>query len=376
MKRKGTIRAIWIACLALVSLWLFPIVSSAAETPSADELWQQLRDSLPDLVADRLPETPDEDAILELVGLRALLSQLLSGLGDGLGEVLPLLASLLGFTLLGAVAEMLSADTKSEGTRRLMGAALSASYATLIWERARGGVTATVTLLDELCETVGTAIPILTAVQVAAGRGVSAAISSSGLSFGIMIVETVATAVLPAVAGCSFGFALISSLGGELRLDGIAKSLRGLYLTVLGLLSFLLTTSLAMQRTLVGSADTAALRSAKYAVGTMIPIVGGTISSLLGTLGSSMTLLKNTVGVGVLAALLLLALPPLIYLLLARFSFSIAGAVAHLLGVGRLETLLSEFRGVYDMMLAVGAICCCMFLIALSLLLGGMGVSV
>jgi stage III sporulation protein AE len=181
--------------------------------------------------------------------------------------------------------------------------------------------------------------------------------------------------VLPGVAGCSFGFALLSSLGGEIKLDGIAKSLRGLYLAIIGLVSFLLTTSLAMQKTIVSSADTAALRSAKYAVGTMIPIVGSTISSLAGTLGASMALLKSTVGVGILAAILLLSLPPLIYLLLARFSFSIAGAVAHLLGLTRLEALYGEFRGVYDMMLAVGAISCCMFLISLSLLLGGLGVA-
>ena len=374
MKGK-TIRRLCLFLLPLLIVLLFPLRASAAETPDADSIWQQLRDSLPDLVSDRLPETPDADAVLELVGLRGLLSALLTGLGDGIASVLPFLSSLLGFTLLWAVADLLRVDTKSEGMRRLVGAALSATFATLIWERAKGGVSATVTLLRELAETVGGAIPVFTAVEIASGEGMRAAIGSSALSFGVAIVESVAASVLPTVAGCSFGFALIGSLGGEIRLDGIAKSLRGLYLTVLGLLSFLLTTSLAMQKTLVSSADTAAIRSAKYAVGTMIPIVGGTISSLVGTLGASMSLLKSTVGVGILAAILLLTLPPLVYLLLARFSFSIAGAVAHLLGLARLEGLFSEFRGVYDMMLAVGAISSCMFLISLSLLLGGAGVA-
>ncbi len=374
MKGKRIGRLLVVLVL-LIPFALTPLHACAAETPDAESIWGELRESLPDLVADRLPSKPDPDAVLELVGLRGLLSAFLSGLGEGLGEVLPFLSSLLGFTLLWAVADLLRADARSNGMKRLVGAALSATFATLIWERARGGLSATVTLLGELSETVGAAIPAITAVQVASGEGLRAAVSGTALSFGIAVVESVAAAVLPAVAGCSFGFALIGSLGGELHLDGIAKSLRGLYLTVLGLLSFLLTTSLAMQRTLVGSADTAALRSAKYAVGTMIPIVGGTISSLLGTLGASMSLLKSTVGVSVLAAILLLSIPPLVYLLLARFSFSISGAVAHLLGLSRLEGLFSEFRGVYDMMLAVGAISSCMFLISLSLLIGGVGVS-
>ncbi|MBR6546022.1 MAG: hypothetical protein IKT72_03725 [Clostridia bacterium] len=356
-------------------LLLSPIVVSASDLPDGDAIWGNLRDSLPDLVADRLPSEPDPDAVLELVGLRGMLSALLSGLDEGLSEVLPFLSSLLGLTLLWGAADLLRADTKSEGMRRLVGAAFSATFATLIWERARGGLSATVTLLGELSETVSAAIPAITALQVASGEGIRASVTASSLSLGIALAESVAGAVLPAVAGCSFGFALIGSLGGELRLDGISKSLRGLYLSVLGLLSFLLTTSLAMQRTLVGSADSAALRSAKYAVGTMIPIVGGTISSMLGTLGASMSLLKSTVGVGVLAAILLLAIPPLVYLLLARFSFSISGAVAHLFGLSRLEALLSEFRGVYDMMLAVGAISSCMFFVSLALVVGGMGVA-
>jgi stage III sporulation protein AE len=373
---KGrSIKALSLVLLLLAALLLCPLEASAAEIPDADSIWEQLRNAMPDLVADRLPDSPDADAVLSLVGLRGLLSALLSGVGEGLASVLPFLSSLLGFTLLWAVAELLRSDTKSEGIRRLMGAALSATFATLIWERAKGGVSATVTLLRELSETVGGAIPVLTSVKIASGEGLGAAVGGSALSFGVAVVESVAASVLPCVAGCSFGFALIGSLGGELKLDGISKSLRGLYLTVLGLLSFLLTTSLAMQKTLVSSADTAAVRSAKYAVGTMIPIVGSTISSLVGTVGASMSVLKSTVGVGILAAILLLALPPLVYLLLARFSFSIAGAVAHLLGLARLEGLFSEFRGVYDMMLAVGAISTCMFLISLSLLLGGAGVA-
>ena len=357
-------------CLACLLLLGTPLGVSAVETADAAELWQGFRDALPDLVADRLPEEADTDAVGELVGLRGLLGILASGLDDGLGEALPFLSALLGFVLLGAAAELLRADTRSEGLRRLMGAALSATFATLIWERARLGVETAGELLDSLCDTVTAAIPTLCAVQIAAGAGTVSTVSGAALSGGVAIVERVAASVLPAVAGCSFGFALIGSLGGELRLDGISKSLRALYLTGLGLLSFLLTTSLALQKTLGASADTAALRGAKYAVGTMIPIVGGTISSLLGTLGSSMTLLKNTVGVGAVAAILLLALPPLVYLLLARVSLSIAGAVAHLLGVSRIERLLAEFRGVYDLMLAVSAICVTMFLLSLALLLG------
>lgn len=357
--------------LLTLLLFLLTAVPVAAEELDEGKVWGGFLDALPDLVRDRMPENADSESVGELVGLKSLFSLLGESAADGVREMLPFLSSLIGIVLLGAAVELLRTRGGGEGARRLAGAAISATLASLIWKCASVGVSSLTSLLSDMQSVITGAIPAFTAVYIAAGHGATAAVSGTALSAGIAVTETVAAGVLPTVAGCSFGFALVGSLGGEMKLDGIAKNLRGLFMTVLGLVSFALTCSLALQKSLTSAADSAAMRGAKYAVGTMIPIVGGTISSVLGTLAGSMTLLKNTVGVGAVAALLLLALPTLLYLLLARFSFSIAGAVAHLFGVGALEKLLGEFRGIYDMLLAVGAICTVMFLISLSLLIGG-----
>ncbi len=355
----------------LVLLSLLLTLPCAAEELDGKELWGGFLDGLPDLVRDRMPENGDSESVGELVGIKSLLALLGESTVEGVREVLPFLSSLLGIVLIGAAAELLRTQGGGVGTRRAAGAAISATLATLIWQYASVGVSSLMSLLSDMQSVMTGAIPALTAVYVAAGHGGTAAVGATALSAGIALTETVAAGVLPTVAGCSFGFALVGSLGGEMKLDGIAKSLRGLFMTVLGLISFVLTCSLALQKSLTSAADSAAMRGAKYAVGTMIPIVGGTISSVLGTLAGSLTLLKKTVGVGAVAALLLLALPTLLYLLLARFSFSIAGAVAHLFGVTSIEKLLGEFRGIYDMLLAVGAICTVMFLVSLALLVGG-----
>ncbi len=371
MRRAGALLA-----LILIAFACFALPANAEGEEEGKRLWNDFRDSLPDLVRDRLPEQADDRKLTELVGMKSLLALFARSVGDGLGEVLPFLASLLGIVLLGAAAELLRPDRLSESVRRAMGAAISASAAVMIWQCAERGVDSLLSLLSGMRVVIAGAIPALTGVQLAAGQGGTAAAGGTALAAGIALTEVLASGVLPAIAGCSFGFALVGSLGGGLKLDGIAKTLRGLYTTLLGLVSFILTTSLALQKSLASAADGAAMRSAKYAVGSMIPLVGGTISAVLGTLGSSMTLLKNSIGVGAVAALLMLALPTLVYLLLARFSFSISAAAAHLLGAPSMERLLAEFRGVYDMLLAVGAISAVMFLISLSLMLGGTGVAV
>lgn len=367
-------RVALLALMLLITFFALAIPAGATGEDDVKRLWSDFRDSLPNLVRDRLPEDADESRLTELVGVKSLLGLLAESVGDGGVEVLPFLASLFGIVFLGAAAELLCPDRLSESVRRAMGAAVSASAAVMIWQCAERGVSSLLSLLSGMRAVISGVIPALTGVQLAAGQGGAAAVSGTALAAGIALTEVLGSGMLPSIAGCSFGFALVGSLGGNLKLDGLAKALRGLYTTLIGLVSFILTTSLALQKSLASAADSAAMRGAKYAVGSMIPIVGGTISSVLGTLGSSMTLLKNSIGVGALLALLLLALPCLVYLLLARFSFSVSASVAHLVGAGSIERLLAEFRSVYDMLLAVGAISTVMFFISLSLMLGGSGV--
>ena len=123
----------------------------------------------------------------------------------------------------------------------------------------------------------------------------------------------------------------------------------------LGVASTLAGAGLALQTTIAAAGDSLAMRSAKYAVGSMIPLVGGSIGSALGTLTASLATVKSVVGVSGVAVLLLMTLPVLVYLLLTRLAVSVAGAVAGLFGFSAGEILLAEFRRLFDMLLAMTA---------------------
>ena len=208
------------------------------------------------------------------------------------------------------------------------------------------------------------------ALSLAGGGAATAAAAAGGIAAITSLVGRFFCRVLPAVAGCCFGLSLVGALGdGEVKLDGISANLRGFFLFAAGILSALFTGSLALQTGLAAASDGVALKTAKAALSGMIPLVGGTVSGTLATVAGSLSLLRKTVGVGAVYALLVLLLPTLVRLLLFRFSFSLSAAVARIFSLSSTERLLGEFRSVSDLLLASLAMGATMLFVAVGVLL-------
>lgn len=353
-------------CGFLLFLLAGATVLPASAEESEEALWGDFRDSLPPIVADELPDSPDPTELGELVGAKHLLSLLMESLAEGTSVTLPYLASMLGLVLLTAAAELLLPDGAPSSVKSLSSVAVAVCFALSLSSVAGAGIERVTVYLSDLSALMTGILPTLAGVMAASGGAASAAATAAGATAVLAVVGSLASGLLPGVASASFAFSLIGSLGGEVKTDGIPKCLRSLYLSLTGILGTVATGALALRSSLAAAADSMALRTAKYAVGSMIPIVGGSISSSLGTVTASLTLLRKAVGVGGVAAILFLCLPTLAELLLTRFSFSIAGAVAHLFRSERAEKMLSEFRAVWDMMLAVAAFSTVMLLLSVA----------
>ena len=320
---------------------------SAAESAP----WDDFLTGLPDGVRERLPESEDAGALSELIGVRSLFALLAEGVSDGWRIVLPGFLSLLALMLLSACYELFARGGKGE--RALVSAALSIVVSLAVFRVAEGTVDGVVDCLSSLSRVMSGFLPVMISLSLTGGGVASAAAAGTGIAAILSLVALFFCRVLPAVSGCCFGLSLVGTLGeNDLKLDGISSNLRGFFLFSAGILSTLFTGSLALQTGLSAASDGVALKTAKTALSGMIPIVGGTVSGTLSTVSGSLSLLRRSVGVGAVYALLLLVLPTLIRLLLFRFSYSLSAAVARAFSLSSTERLLGEFRAVSDLLLA------------------------
>ena len=120
---------------------------------------------------------------------------------------------------------------------------------------------------------------------------------------------------------------------------------------------------------LSASADTVSARAAKLLASNVIPIVGSSVGDTLRTLSSAVGYIKNVCGIGGIIFILLLVLPIIIRLLLIRWAFILAVAVADVLGCSAQSRLLSELGSVYGVLIAVISMCSVMFILAITIFL-------
>ena len=195
----------------------------------------------------------------------------------------------------------------------------------------------------------------------------AAAVNSGVMSVFLSLLQTVCSATVLPVAGIALTLALLDALGTGLDLRPLAGVIKRTYTLTLSFLMLLLCGVLGLQSTLAKATDTMALRTARFAAGSFLPVVGGSVSEALRTVAGSIEYLRGVVGSGAILVLTLAFLPSFLSAFLGRTVFLLSGAAAKLLGCEREEKLLSEFGSVYGYFMAVIASVFVMMVFSLTL---------
>lgn len=374
------IKVKWPCCLVLILLLLSitPLTVSAETDDGLEtmpEAYVGLEEVIPEDVAEIIPEglfspSPEEalSAAEEMTRPEYLFKVLLEAVGLKSGEVISLLATLLGLVLLAAILRHLrDAVTGRIGEGfsfclRLCMYALTVSRAVdmVVWVQA---------YFDRLNTLLGGLIPVMGTLYALGGNLGQAAVNEEILLIFLTVCEYVTTYVTPALCGLCLAFALLDAFGGGLhvRLAPLSGMFKKWYTSLLGLVMFLLAAALSAQTVLVSKADTLSMKGVKYAVGNMLPVVGGAVSGTLGSVAAGVGMLRGVTGVCGIVLVALLLLPTLVSLLLFRFGYNLSATVASMLGCDGESRLLGEIGSLYGYMAAAVSICAVLCVLALGI---------
>ena len=134
-------------------------------------------------------------------------------------------------------------------------------------------------------------------------------------------------------------------------------------------MTLLLSLVIGIQNAMAMSVDSFSIKTAKFALGSFIPLVGGAISDAIGTVAGSLNLIKNTCGTMGIAAMIVLLLPSILHLILHRVAIGAAQGTAELLGCEKEGKLLAEVQGVFGYILAITALASVLFVFTLGLVI-------
>lgn len=376
--KKGA--ALGVALLLGLLCFLLPVSAQGESTgleaqgEEIGEEWEGFLAAIPPEVADLLPPeffSKDMEAVGESVEKASTLRTVFRTVGRVTGvavaDNLALLARICGILVLSAVLGTIAKNEKSG-----VGNAVSLVAALAIVCMLFGDGAARFGEIERFFDTVRalslSLIP-LTGALYAMGGNVSAAVANHGVMSGFLaVLETLCSGVVVPVASLCVALGVLDAITGKGSLKSLSTLIKRTFTWGLSFLMMLLSFVLGLQQTLAKGADTLALRTVRFAAGSFLPVVGGSVSESLRTVAGSVQYLRSAVGTGAILVVFLLFLPTFLSVLITRLALLLGGAMAGLLECPREERLLCELSGVWGYFLAVIACLFVMTVFSLTLL--------
>lgn len=339
------------------------------ETDTLPEELGDFIDSLPDGVLDSLPDeiygdsaSSLSEAARRMSGVAYLMSRLFDAFGSAVTELLPTLALLSAIVILSALGRAFASNLGglSEVVEFAAGlcsysaiAAISVSSLERLSE-----------YFDTLFATVTAFVP-LSGVLYAIGGNINGAASGTlTLSATLAVCQFFfSKTVIPVFCVC-LSLTLLGVFEGGGSGRTVSASIKKWYTTALSFVMMILTVAIGAQSIIAAKADGMAMRGAKFAVGSFIPIVGGTVSGTLGALASSVELLRGSVGVIGIVIIILLLIPIIVELAALRGIFALTSFISGMVGCTGEKSLLDEIGSLYGYLEGIAALSASVFLIA------------
>lgn len=357
------------ALFAFVFIFSMPCFAQdvySFDSPKLSELpddgeYQRFLENLPEEAKSRLSEKDiseyDAGYFIKLAAEAA---------GEALLPALKTFSMLMGIVILSGVFNMFSKTVSTDiGSAFSLCSSLCAALA--VWEIQKSVFETVRLLLETMSDTMLAMVPTMEAMYIASGNLTSAAVSSSGVNMMISFCETLFSKVLYPGAFICWLLAVCSAVTKNGGIGFMSKTLRAIVctalLTVMALMSFVLVLQVETAQT----ADSFTQRTLRYAVGSYVPIVGGSVSESFSVISQSLKVIRQTCGVTGIIVIIIMFIFPFAAAVTNRISLGLAGAAAGMLGCEREKELLSEAGGVCTLMIGICAAGAAMYIVALGI---------
>lgn len=374
-------KRVFLTTCAVLFAFLLLLPAGAEEATGAAESVEEsgfgaireFRESLPPEVTALLPDGffgEDPETVASAVQNAADVPKILAFIRDFLGvslrQALPLLAAVSGILVLSAVLRAVGA-TSGAGTGRAFSFCSVTVLTLLLLRQSLSGVSRLRAWFEMLCTLAGSMLPMMGTLYALGGNVGAAAANHTVMSVFLSVAQMLCTrAVLP-VAGICLLLAVCDALTGRAALKPLGNLIKRTFTLGFSFLMLLLSFLLGLQTTLAAGSDTLALRTVRFAAGSFLPVVGGSVSEAMKTVAGSISYLRTLAGSGGILVLFLFFLPTFLTVLTTRIVFLLCGALAELLEAKSEGRVLSELASVYGFFLAVIAAVFTMAVFALTI---------
>jgi len=340
---------LFFACLLLIpTLTVYAAEKESLEQfAGTDELWDQIPDGVDTNFLHSLLDEPDTGSFT-----KTLLEKILSLFSLGLRSGTNFFVKLCGLILFAALFRAVKDSFRFGSGECIFDFFFLLCLSFLSYSSLKDCLALSVTSLRSIHTFMTASLPVTTVLLTLAGSPTAAGTMAAGIHFALATVSTFVSSVLSPLVNTLFAFSMADGfLEGGLKglINFIKKTVK-----VLCVLFFtLISATLALQNALATAADSAFMRSVRFAAGTFIPVVGSLLGESSKTLAASFSAVKAECGVLFILVLLYVLLRPILTVAIQKTFLGIASAFSEILGVKSVQGYLQSLSGILDLLMAL-----------------------
>ncbi len=288
---------------------------------------------------------------------------------EELKDYMPIIASIISISILGGMVSNLKPMTNGKSIGNIIHFVTYGIVIIFLGTSLVQIIKITTTTLTTIKNMYDGIFPILLTLLTAVGGTVSVGIYQPAIALISNLVVSLITCILLPMFIFSMVFSIVGNLSNNIKLDKFVSFLQSAFKWTIGLCFTIFLGFVSIQGVMAGAVDGLSIRTAKYAIKSYVPIVGGYVSDGLSIIMASSVLIKNAIGGVGLFLLLSTIISPVLNLVIFMFSLKFMSAIIEPIGDKKSANFISDLSKSLSLLVALLVAVAFMYLVLTGLIM-------
>ena len=343
--------------LIITIIIIMPSVAMAFDIPEI-EGYESFQDTAISLATGRLSLNPVD-----------VFSNIVSSISREVKSFSATAAAVLVMTLLSSTVKSLNSalgDNVSGTTAFFAFFTVISGLCLTCFLKALGYATDVITYMTDF---MGKLTPVIIVTLFACSKTASAVAFEPVLSASVVIVSEIITRCLVPLVAFSAVLSVAGNIGDKNSVSGFIKIVKSTTKWIMALIITVFTGVNAIYGFAAPTIDAVGTRTLKFAVGSLVPIVGGFLSDTLDTVAASGAVVKNAVGVSGIIILCIICVTPIIKIGIMQIMFKLISAITEPITDRRISQMLWDMSETIVAIFGIVVLTAVMFIINICIIL-------
>jgi stage III sporulation protein AE len=349
-------------------------VSSQLKSLDLSEI-EQLFDSLTETQTEVFGSSSFISKVQDIIngefktGQKSVFSSVINLIFDDILKFIPLLASIIVVSIICGFVSNLRGESNSKSVGDIIHFVCYGIVIILVMSGVVNLINITSNTLQSLKGQMEIIFPILLTVMTAIGGSASVAVYQPAVALLSSFIMQIFTSVLMPVFIFMLIFTIISNLTSTVKLDKFTKFLGSTFKWILGGVFTIFMAFLAIQGITASTYDGVSIRTAKYAIRSYVPLLGGYLSEGFDVIMASSVLIKNAIGASGLLLMFTMIISPIVQIVVFSLILKLAAAILEPLTDSRISEFIYSISKTLTLLVVLILGVAFMYLITIGLIM-------